>query len=343
MNVKTWIPLALAVALGLVAMVVARKALRPAPAGPPANTVAVVVAKRDVPAGHELKAEDMAVIRLPNEAAPARGFRAVPDAVGRAVTVPIVKGQAVVESMLASAGSGSGIAALIPPGMRAITLEINEFTGLAGMLAPGARVDVICSLRDEKSQQPMARTILQNIKVLATGRNLSAAAAPEGQPAPPPSNNVTLLVTQKQAQALQLASQGSRPWLVLRRMRDEEEGKPTGTTMAEVRGDEPAAAPVNVPGTAIPVSVPAGDPFAAVPATQPAGPKGTWVVKVIRGGVPSEVVFPVEPPPAPARPQPPEAAPVVVMPVPVTQPAEPATADEPPSVTRTDAGPADGK
>src|SRR4051812_32083800 len=174
MNVKTWIPLILAVALGLVAMAVARKALRPggATAGP-VNSVPVVVAKRDVAVGRELAAEDLAVTRVPLDSAPTRAFQSVQDLVGRAVTTPLVKGQAVTDTLLAPAGSGAGIQAVVIPGMRAITIEVNEVTGLGGMLVPGAKVDVICAIRDEKTQQPAARTILQNIRVLALGRLMS--------------------------------------------------------------------------------------------------------------------------------------------------------------------------
>ena len=184
MNVKTWIPLGLAVALGLVAMVVARKVLRPGSDGPPANTVAVVTAKRNVPVGHDLTADDLSVVRVATEAAPTRHFETAQELVGRVVTTPLVKGQPVLDTLLAPAGSGAGVSGLVSHGMRAITIEVNEFSGLAGMLVPGSRVDVICAVRDKKQQGLVSRTILQNIKVLAIGKQLGAPAevAP-GQPA----------------------------------------------------------------------------------------------------------------------------------------------------------------
>src|SRR4051812_13860853 len=204
MNVKTWIPLILAVALGGVALVVARKALRPGSAGADAaKTASVVVAKHDVGIGQELTAGDLALDRVPADKVPAKSFASVQDLVGRATTTQLLKGQAVVDTLLAPTGSGAGVTALVTPGMRAITIEINEFSGLAGMLMPGARVDVLCTVRDDKSAQQVSRTILQNIRVLATGKNIQTAPPPEGQPAAGPTNNVTLLVTPKQAQGLQ--------------------------------------------------------------------------------------------------------------------------------------------
>ena len=100
---------------------------------------------------------------------------------------------------------------------------------------------MICTVQDAKSQQPLTRTILQNIKVLASGRQLSRAQPQDptnGQPAPPPASNVTLLVTQRQAQALQLAAQGSRPWLVLRSPRDDDDDELESTRMADLRGED---------------------------------------------------------------------------------------------------------
>jgi pilus assembly protein CpaB len=307
MNLKTWIPLILAVLLGTVALVVARKTLRPAGGrdAPAAPTSDVVVASRDVPVGRELTTEDLAVTRQPTGSVPSQSFTKVQDLVGRAATTPIVKGQAVLETLLAPQGSGAGIQAMVPPGMRAITVEVNEITGVAGMLTPGARVDVMCTVRDEKSQQPLSRTILQNIRVLASGRQLSRAPAPDpasGQPASPPSNNVTLLVTQRQAQTLQLAAQGSRPWLVLRSPRDDDDAGLEATRMAELRGEEEeygGSGGIFGPPTPQPAQsvVVVAAPTTA-PTTAPA-PRRVWVMKVIRGGTVTDMVFPAPPPRTP--------------------------------------------
>src|SRR5688500_7385308 len=150
MNVKTWIPLVLAVVLGLTALVVGRQAVAPRGPAQPVNTVSVVVAARDGSPGKVLAAEDVRAGRLPKEVAPAKPVGDVKDVVGRTVTSAPVKGQPVLESVLAGNGTGGGVQALIPAGLRAITLEVNEFSGLGGMLVPGCRVDVVSTVRDDK-------------------------------------------------------------------------------------------------------------------------------------------------------------------------------------------------
>ena len=288
MNVKSWIPLVLAAVLGLLALVVARKALNKT-GGPQGTTplVAVAVAARDLPPGRELVAEDLTVTRLPAEVMPGGSFRAAQEVVGRTTLHPLVKGQAVVEPLLTPTGTRGGITALIKPGYRAMTLEVNEFSGLAGMIQPGSRVDVIATLRDEKSQQPAARTILQKIEVRAVGRNINPGPVAEAGPPPPPSNNVTLMVTPRQAQILQLATQNGRPWLVLRNTLDAGEPEAELTTLAELRNQSDEVEPPEAvgPATAPVVTVPPVDPFAAPPAP------AARVVQVIRGGVESTVTF----------------------------------------------------
>jgi hypothetical protein len=123
-----------------------------------------------------------------------------------------------------------------------------------------------------------------------------------GQPAPPAASNVTLLVSQRQAQALQLAAQGSRPWLVLRSPRDDDDEQPEATRMADLRGEGEdygsAVAPV-VPPQPVVVMAPTTLPTTA-PVT--AAPKRIWVMKVIRGGTVTEMAFPAPPPRTPPVP-----------------------------------------
>lgn len=305
MNVKSWIPLGAAVLLGLIALVVARKALSKS-GGPEAKgaALAVVIANRDLTPGRELSAEDLTTTKLSAEGAAGQWFNNPADLIGRTVRIQMRKGDAVIEPLLAPNGTKGGLAGLVPDGYRAMTVEVNEFSGLAGMIVPGSKVDVIAVLRDDKSGQPAARTILQNIEVRAVGRNVNPAPPADGAPPPPPSNNVTMLLTPKAAQILQLATQNGRPWLVLRGGKDVKEVEAEMTTLAQLRNEpekgpelaKAPAEPATKPSAADPV-VAAADPFAGprIPAAR--------VVQVIRGGVESTVTFanpPAETPAAPA-------------------------------------------
>jgi pilus assembly protein CpaB len=288
MNLKKWIPLVAAVLLGVIALVVAKKALvKSSGADGKTATAAVVVAKRDIPPGREITADDLTTVKIDTSSLPGQQFFTRPeDLIGRTALYPMSKSQTVVEQVLAPTGTRGGLTALIPAGMRAMTIEVNEFTGVAGMIQPGSKVDIIAVLRDEKNGQPAARTILQNIEVRAVGANVNPVQAAEGGPQRNPSANVTLLLTPKQTQIMQLASQNGRPWLVLRNGRDPKETEADLTTLAELRNEaariEGAGPTTNPAATAIA----AADPFA-----KPTTITSARVVQVIRGGVESTVTF----------------------------------------------------
>lgn len=316
MNVKNFVPLIAAVLLGLIALVVARKALNKSGAEQPGDpVVGVVVAVKDLPPGTELTKADLVVSRVPTDKLPSGSFRTVDELVGRTTLQPLVKDQTLVDPMLAPTGSKGGLMGLVPPGHRAMTVEINEFSGLAGMLQPGARVDVVAALRDDKGQSA-TRTILQNLEVRAVGRNINPVTHVEGAPPPAPSNNVTLLVTPRQAQILNLATQNGRPWLVLRNNLDKEMPESELVTLAELTSASgkpraPLHQAEGTPATQPSATMTVSDIFAPIKAPRPAA----RVVQVIRGGVESTVKFDeeraeVEPRPAvpatkPAAPIPP--------------------------------------
>ena len=207
MNMKAVIPLSLAVILGLVAAILVRNAIARNKSGPaqPSNLVTVVVAKQDVEPGKELTKEDLNISKIPAESAPGQIFADPAQLVGRVPTSPLVKGETILETLLAPTGTGSGLQALVPPGMRAITLEINQFSGVGGMLQPGCRVDVLSLLNDIKTHESVSKTILQNIKITAVGRSTSATPPVDANGNPlPMANDITLLCTPHQAQVLNL-------------------------------------------------------------------------------------------------------------------------------------------
>src|SRR5690606_33654717 len=113
----------------------------------------------------------------------------------------------------------AGLQALIPEGMRAITIEVNEFSGLAGMIRPGAIVDVMSTLQGS-GEDAMARTIVQGVRVTAVGQRVSALEEQDEEAGP--ARSVTLLVTPEQAEKIELAAVTSRPRLVLRSPADTE-------------------------------------------------------------------------------------------------------------------------
>jgi pilus assembly protein CpaB len=198
-----------------------------------------------------------------------------------------VRGSPVLESMLAPKGSGSGLQALIPPGMRAITVEINEFSGVAGNLVPGCRVDVVASINGEGGGEMVSRTIVQNVRVTAIGMRRPTPEEEKGGSNGGQMKSVTLLTTPKEAEAIELAAATGRPRLVLRSGADNGTANSEGVTVGELRG---ARAPKKDPFQQVELIKPVSPiALSATPTTQPIA--RTRQVKVIRAGVESEVTI----------------------------------------------------
>jgi pilus assembly protein CpaB len=108
-------------------------------------TQAVVVAAADLQLGSELKKEDLEVMSFPAGKAPVGTFSKPSDIVGRGLIVPVVKNEPILDAKLASKEAGSGLPTVIPEGMRAVSVRVNEVIGVAGYVLPGTRVDVVAT------------------------------------------------------------------------------------------------------------------------------------------------------------------------------------------------------
>jgi pilus assembly protein CpaB len=285
MKTKAWIPLVLALVLGGAAAKLTRDAMRRGRGGDaPGGLVTVVTAARDVQPGQQFTGADLQESKVPAAAVPPGAFTTTADLIDRVTVTRVAKGQPVLDAVLAPTGAASGVQALIPRGMRAITIQVNEFTGVAGLLTPGCRVDILSTLRDETGKLAVTRTVAQNVEVRAVGQRVSAAQAGADPSDPnaalPMSQSVTLLVTPAQAETLQLVSTGGTPWLVLRNATDTASVEREGTTLADLRG--PARGAVH-PAAPEPVGT-AVDPFGETPVAPwqlPAAPRSR-TVRIIR-------------------------------------------------------------
>jgi len=206
------------------------------------------------------------------------------DIVGRGVISPIFNNEPVVESRLAPKGGGAGLAALIPKGMRAVAIRVNEIAGVAGFVVPGMRVDVLVSGNPPggASLGGVTKTLLQNVQVLSAGQNFQKDA--EGKPVSV--QVVNLLVTPEQAEMLSLASSQTTIQLVLRNPLDTQIAKTPGSAVAQLFHSGMVLAPEAKSGAqAAPVPRPALPPAAA-----PATPKPR-MVEVILGTKRTETQF----------------------------------------------------
>jgi pilus assembly protein CpaB len=283
MNVKTVIPLALAIVLGLFAAMAAKNMIDKNKSQPSAiaKYTQVVVARDNIAAGTELHPEDLTTGKMAGDIPADVMFGNPAEVAGRVLKVALVKGQPIMEPVLSPKGTGSGLQALVPPGMRAITIEVNEFSAVGGFLVPGCHVDVIATVNVQNlNNEPFARIVVQNLTVQAVNAHLTATG-PGVEPEP--MRSVTLLATPKEAEAINLAASKGSPRFILRASGDNETPPADGITLAELAG-KPRH----------------GDPFADdkqlamnKAATQPTD--ASWnsthlrTIKAIRGGVESDV------------------------------------------------------
>ncbi len=205
------------------------------------------------------------------------------DVVGRGVISAINEGEPIFDNRLAAVGAGAGLAATIPPGMRAVAIRVNDVAGVAGFVVSGQRVDVLINGTPPggaAAQGAKAKTILQNIEVLSAGTNFQKDA--EGKPVQVPV--VNLLVTPEQAETLSIASNQTTIQLILRNPLDTEATKTPGSAVSNLFGE---AKPAPTPGRPRPVA----PPVKAMPPVVGQLPPSYLLVEVLNGPKRSELKF----------------------------------------------------
>jgi pilus assembly protein CpaB len=209
-------------------------------------TATIVAAATDLKLGTVLTQADLSTIKiagsLPKGSVPDQQRLSL---VGRGVVTDVAQGEPILESNLAAAGSGGGLAAMIPEGMRACALKVDDVVGVSGFVTPGMHVDVLAS-GIPPNAPPQAGTVtttlLQNMQVLSAGINIQKDA--EGKPVPV--QVVNLLVTPQQAETLSLASSNLRIQLVLRNPLDTKVEPVASTDTPALFGSVKPATPVKV-------------------------------------------------------------------------------------------------
>ncbi len=240
----------------------------------------VVVATRALPLGSVISRDAVKVREVPEALFPAGGFSNVEDALDRPVTSNIQAEEPVLEARVAPRGSGSGLAPLIPPGMRAISVRVNDVVGVAGFVLPGMRVDVLVTGQPSNQPETMTRTALQNVLVLSAGQTIqtdgkNAISTPV----------VTLLVTPEDAEALTLANLEGRIQLVLRNSSDGVVAATRGRQWNELYGAPRPAAVAAAPASRREHRATRAEPPALRQEAPPPAAKTPDPVTVIRGAV----------------------------------------------------------
>jgi pilus assembly protein CpaB len=201
-----------------------RLALERARLQPRHEMVELVVARRDLRRGETVGPESMAVRAIPREYAP--GGAVVPERFealsGARLLVPMKAGEPLLPGAVATVES-AGISSRVRPGIRAMTIAVDEVNSLSGMLQPGDRIDLMLSVRPPSMagivQPEVTRTVMQGVVVMATGRQSRASFAEEAG-AGRAYTSITVEVDPDQAQKLVVAQRSGKLTAVLRNPED---------------------------------------------------------------------------------------------------------------------------
>jgi pilus assembly protein CpaB len=182
---------------------------------------------------------------------------------------------------------------MIPPGLRAVAVRVNEVVGVAGFVVAGMRVDVLISGSSPRVQGnlgTLTRTLLQNIEVLSAGQDFKKDN--EGKPISV--QVVNLLVTPEQAEQLSLASSNTTIQLVLRNPLDRVIAKTPGTAVAKLFDGGRLTLDSENPNTnsrPAPVRRRESTPTPVVRDVPPPKRETPFVMEIIRGTTKSETKF----------------------------------------------------
>ena len=270
---RPWLMLAVALASGGVAALLAMRYLRQQNATvlAPPKTGNLVVAARPVGMGTVLVDADVKTIEWTGPALPVGYATAKTDVVGRGVMNPLQENEPILDGKLAAKGAGGGLPVIIDQGKRALTMRVNDVSGVAGFVTVNTRVDVLFTIDDKvNTTEPSTRIIMQDVRAIAAGQQIQ----PDKDGKPVSVGVVTFLLTPEQAETLALASQQGSIQLALRNSMDTVHIKTYGTKTSALMG--------GAIGRPLPARKPSNRSAAPVAAAAPL-PSST-VVEVYRGG-----------------------------------------------------------
>ncbi|HMG49797.1 MAG TPA: Flp pilus assembly protein CpaB [Inquilinus sp.] len=235
--------------------------VQPAPAD--IRVFGVMTAARFIARGQVIAREDVSSISIAG-GVPAGARTAIGDVVGKIATVDIPAQQLLLDSVVSADPARAGLAALVPPGLRAISILTNDEIAVSEFVRPGDKVDIQLVLPDTALNKQSglqrqgggdlseARTVLQDVLVLTVGATLGdPAMAPADQNGggrrPDPSRTISLAMTPDQIAQFALARSLGSFYLALRRPDDLQLITDNTAKLSDIRGPAPPPAAVEPP------------------------------------------------------------------------------------------------
>ena len=238
------------------------------------KTQPVVVATTDLELGAAIKADNIKIVQFPEGQAPEGAFKDTAELVGRGVVSAIVKNEPVLPAKLASKEAGAGLPPIIPEGMRAVSVRVDDVIGVAGYVLPNTRVDVLATASPtDQNSDTTTKVILSNVQVVTAGTRIDQ----DQDNKPVQVTVVTLVVAPEQAERLALASTEGKIQLALRNPLDQGNPETPGVKKASLVG---TVARLTAPRVS---SSPKHTAKAAPVTMLPPAPEPMPTVEVIRG------------------------------------------------------------
>lgn len=203
----------------------------------PVATQTVVVAKQPLRFGAELNAAMLQEVAWPAEARPAGAFSKIEDLLTggrRVVLAAIEENEPVLALKVTGAGQRATLSALVRPGMKAVTVRVNDVEGVGGFVLPGDHVDVVMTRQIDKGAAT-TEVILQNRRVLAIDQSADERAAKAAI-----AKSVTLEVETVEAQKVWLASSVGNLSLLLRKAGETASAKTRKISLKDLENNEPS-------------------------------------------------------------------------------------------------------
>ncbi len=195
--------------------------------------VRIAAAARDIPLGSLLKKSDLRFVSVVQRDVPKGAVFNEKDAIGRVLLYPMSAGEPLTFAKLSGPSTSEGVAATIEPGYRAVSVPITDASGVAGLVNPNSRVDVLFT-RPGSMAEAITSTVLENVKVLSVGRTALAGQTVDPKAKAQQAQVATLVVTPEQAQKLELAKNQGKISLALRNPLDQGSAAKPGPITTEV-------------------------------------------------------------------------------------------------------------
>lgn len=192
-------------------------------------TAPVVVAARDINEGESIDRLALAVSQWPVSTVPVGAYGRIDSVAGRIARISIFNGEPLVPGRLAPEGTTPGLTSKITPGKRAMAIRINDVSGIAGMIQPNSRVDILLTTTLGAAERT-GKIFMENMRVLMM--QSTTTKTEDGRPIP--ATVATLEVTPEETELLGVAQQQGTIQLVLRGYGDPDSVKTKGATTADV-------------------------------------------------------------------------------------------------------------